>query len=329
MNDNKVYIVGGQQKKAFTAPKEEHTRFAQGVCAIFPFDNTQGTEVITHITPAELCSPTNEKSILFKSGSISDNKLYACTQTEILRYSLDSFEIESTISLPHFNDVHHVIKTANDTLLVVSTGVDMVFELEPENGKVIKQWDTLKRPLWTNRSKDIDYRRVLTTKPHDSHPNFVFQYKDEYWVTRFEQKDAICLTNDRRIDIGIERPHDGHVHGTDVYFTTVDGHVVIADLENTEIKDVIDLHDCKNAGHSTGWARGLKIIDSDHVIVAFSTLRVTKIRENVRWIKRRLGKLDSDTPEPTHIAMYNLRTRTLCWRSHLLNPQIDVVFSVL
>jgi hypothetical protein len=324
-----MLIVGGQQKKAFSAPNEEHTRFAKAVCASYPFRSCNGELLISHVTPDHLAAPTEDRSVLFKSASISDGQLLACTQTEILAYSLNSYELQNTISLPHFNDVHHVIKTVSGSYLVACTGLDMVFELDPTTGQKIREWDTLKRSVWTKHNEDKDYRLVLTTKPHDSHPNFVFQYKDEYWVTRFEQRDAICLNNDRRIDIGIEKPHDGHILGKNVYFTTVDGHVVIANMETTEIVDVIDLHECKNAGTATGWARGLKLIDEDRVIVGFSTLRVTKFRENVRWIKRRLGKLDQGKPEPTHVAMYDLKKRELIWRAHLTNPQIDVVFSVL
>jgi len=321
-------VVGGQQKRAFSMPQEEYTRFGRAVVARYD-DQGAGELVLEHTTPPELRPSSKDASVLFKSSSIAGDKLHLCTQTEILSCRLSDFEIINRISLPMFNDVHHVVESRDGTLLVAVTGLDMVVRLNAD-GDLLEAWNALGEDPWAKWSREEDYRKWLTTKPHASHPNFVFEYGDEIWVSRFEQKDAVCLTNpERRIDIAQERPHDGHVSGDRVYFTTVDGHVVIADLVTTDVIDVVDLHACDPEGLHTGWARGLKIVDDDHVMVGFSTLRVTSIRENVRWIKHRFGMMDNPTPSPTHIALYDLKRRRLVERHVLDDPQIDVIFSIL
>ena len=327
---NQFYVVGGKQKKAFNLPQQEYSRFGVGVVAAYSGNYEEnGTVKVEYITPDELYAKKDGGSVVFKSGSISNNKIYLCTQTELLIYTLPDFELVHHISLPCFNDVHHVVESKTGNLLVAVTGLDMVVEINTD-GKILREWDTLGRQTWQKFSRETDYRKVLTTKPHDSHPNFVFEHNDDVWVSRFEQKDAICLTNpNKRIDIGIERPHDGHVLGDKAFFTTVDGHVVIANLLTCTVERVIDLHKCECAGEATGWARGLKIIDEDHVLVGFSTLRVTNFRDNVRWVKKRFGLMRDESVTPTHIALYNVKEERLCWRKVLEEPKIDVVFSIL
>ncbi len=72
--------------------------------------------------------PPDDPAILFKSGTLANGLLYLTTQTEVLVYRVPSFELTTGISLPSFNDVHHVRPTADGTLLVAVTGLDMVAE---------------------------------------------------------------------------------------------------------------------------------------------------------------------------------------------------------
>jgi len=321
-------LIGGQQKKAFTTPQEEYTRFGQGLIVEYGVENN-GSVIARYKTPDELCASDEHCSILFKSGTIKDNKLYVCTQTEVLIYSLDDYTLQTHLSLPFFNDLHHVLPTDRGTLLIAVTGLDMVAEITIE-GNVIREWSALDEPVWDRFDKQKDYRKVLTTKPHKSHPNFVFEYADNIWVSRFEQRDVLCLTDrSKRIEIGIEKPHDGHVLGNRVYLTTVDGHVVVANLDTLTIEKIVNLHSCADSDAVTGWARGLKIVDKDHVIVGFSTLRVTKFRENIRWLKKQVGMLQSADVCPTHFALYDLKNEKMLWRSYTDDVGLDVIFSIL
>jgi hypothetical protein len=151
----------------------------------------------------------------------------------------------------------------------------------------------------------------------------VFRVGHDVWVTRFEQRDAICLTTPgRRIDIGIQRVHDGVMHDGLVYFTTVNGHIVAADPHRCEVIEVIDLNTMHAGNTQLGWCRSLAF-DGDCLWVGFSRLRPTKTREHVSWVlhgfKRSLG---------THVACYDLRQRK-CVDEIFLEPfGLSAVFGI-
>ena len=135
-------------------------------------------------------------------------KLYACTSTEVLVFEVPGFRRIGYVSLPCFNDLHHVTPTRDGNLLVANTGLDMVVKFTPQS-KVLAEWNVSDEDLWSRFSRSVDYRKVETTKPHQSHPNFVFELSDDVWVTRFEQRDAVCLTSrGKKVSIGAQRPHE-------------------------------------------------------------------------------------------------------------------------
>jgi hypothetical protein len=298
-----LYVVGGQQR-ALRPLSATDDWYEYQKAVVLDLDVSTRTAVtrVEYVTPAEACPPEGA-TILFKSGSIVADRLYVCTQTEVLIYHIPSFERVAYISLPMFNDLHHVLPTPQGTLLVANTGLDMVLELAVD-GTVLRQWNVLGEDPWSRFSPDTDYRRVRTTKPHHSHPNHVFLVGEDVWATRFEQKDAVCLTAPgRRIDIGLERVHDGFMHEGRVYFTTVDGHIVIADPAAQAVVDVVDLNRMSSPDVQLGWCRSLAL-DGDLIWVGFSRIRPTKFRENVGWVLRGF-KRDFGT----HVACYDLRRR--------------------
>lgn len=321
-----LYIVGGQSKKG-AEQKDEWHRHRQGVILRVTPQSNAAEMCVEYITPPE-ARPDEDPSIIFKTGAVEDGKLYVCTQTEVLIYALPHFEQIGYISLPCFNDLHHVAPTPEGNLLVTVTGLDLVVEVTPK-GEILREWGVLGQDPWTRFSREIDYRRVVTTKPHEAHPNHVFRVGEDIWVTRFEQRDAICLTQpDQRIEIEVERPHDGAVYEDSVYFTTVDGHIVEANLKTKQIEQIIDLNEISNTNRALGWCRGLHILDKEHVIVGFSRLRPTKIRENVQWIKHRFGLRENPGKQPARIALYNLKDRKLCWEQNLEEAGLNVIFSI-
>jgi hypothetical protein len=140
-----------------------------------------------------------DASIVVKGASLSDDRLYVSTNTEVLIYEVPSFKRAGYLSLPWFNDVHHVCPTRTGTLFVVSTGLDMVAEVTPQ-GVTLRAWAALGGDLWKRFSKVTDYRLVPTTKPHLSHPNCAIEIGDDIWVSRPFQEDLQCVTNpDRRV----------------------------------------------------------------------------------------------------------------------------------
>lgn len=324
---NRLYVLGGRQKyNAHGLPEWQR----HGSAMIVEVDaETGAAEVkVEYRSPPEVC-PDEEPSSVFKAGTVDGNRLYVCTQTEVLVYELPDFEIVDYVTLPRFNDLHHVRPTADGTLLAAITGLDMVAEFDLE-GEVLREWSAVGGDPWRRFSRDVDYRKVPTTKPHESHPNFVFQLDDDIWVTRFEQRDAISLTgNGARIAIDVQRPHDGMVHGDRVYFTTVDGHVVVADAASKEVLQVHDLNEINGGLRYLGWCRGLHVVGPDLVVVGFSRLRPTRIKANLDWTRGGIFRLKSFLKRPARIALYDLRAGRVCWQHNLEKTGLSVIFSVL
>jgi hypothetical protein len=320
---NGVYVVGGELRTSVFRKLEEWQSCRKAVVVELDPNTKKSRSCLEYVSPPTVCAD-DTAAILFKSASLEGSKLYTCTSTEVLVYELPSFRLVHYISLPCFNDLHHVYPSTEGTLLVVITGLDMVVEVTTD-GRVVREWSVLGGDPWQRFSRDTDYRRVLTTKPHQSHPNHVFQLGDEIWVTRLHQRDAICLTGpDRRIDIAVQRPHDGYVRGDFIYFTTVDGHIVIASRKTLRVERVIDLNTMSSSPEQVqGWCRGLLVLDEQRLWVGFTRVRPTKFRENIAWIKN-----GNSRHKPTHIALYDLERKS-CLEEITLEPHgLGVVFSL-
>jgi hypothetical protein len=319
-----LYVTGGRQKKRILKNEEEWNLYERAL--IFRLDPaTLSCETcVDYVTPPGV-RPSGETSILFKGGTLEDGRLYVCTSTEALVYAVPEFNRVGYVSLPCFNDLHHVSPTREGALLAVSTGLDMVVEFSPK-GVVSREWGVLGTDPWTRFSKQVDYRLVATTKPHRSHPNFVFQIDQDIWVTRFVQRDAICLTHPcQRIEIGVEKPHDGLVRGDKIYFTTVDGHLVIVDKKTLQVAEVVDLNLIDNERHALlGWCRGLCVVDEKLVWVGFTRVRKTKFKENINWVKHAFRA----TEKPTHIALYDLAARKRLQEVDLEPYGMNLIFGI-
>jgi hypothetical protein len=319
-----LYVTGGRQKKRILKTEEEWNLYERAlIFCLNPAAQTCET-CIDYVTPPEV-RPGEETSILFKGGTLKDSRLYICTSTEALVYTVPGFDGVGYVSLPCFNDLHHVSPTSDGALLAVSTGLDMVVEFSPE-GVVMREWGVLGTDPWIRFSKQIDYRMVPTTKPHRSHPNFVFQIDQDIWVTRFVQKDAVSLTRpDQRIEIGVEKPHDGLVYRDWIYFTTVDGHLVIVNKKSLQVAEVVDLNLIDNESHALlGWCRGLCVVDERLVWVGFTRVRKTQFMENINWVKHAFREAE----KPTHVALYDLAARKCLQEVDLEVYGMNVVFGI-
>jgi len=321
-----LYVVGGRQRSLRPVRAHFGDWYEYESAVVLQVDTATGVarQVVEYQTPAAECPP-EDPAILFKSGTLANGSLYLTTQTEVLVYRVPSFELTTRISLPSFNDVHHVRPTPGGTLLVAVTGLDMVSEVTL-GGEVVQEWNVWQpgAPIWGDRfDRDIDYRLIATTKPHLAHPNHVFTIGDEPWATRFQQKDAVSLRDpSRRIDIGLERIHDGIVYGDQVLFTTVDAKVVIADTHTLRVTEVIDLRDMHDKDLLLGWCRGL-LLDGDRLWVGFSRMRPTRFRENVAFLKNGFRHYLG-----THVACYDLRERRCVAQIDTEAVGLNAVFGV-
>jgi hypothetical protein len=318
-----LYVTGGQQRvgRPLTASATDWYEYQQGIILEVIPETGAVDRRVEYISPPSACAEENPQ-ILFKSGTVLDDRLYICTQTEVLIYTLPEFRQAGYISLPCFNDLHHVRPTPAGTLLVANSGLDMVLELTPGGG-VVNEWSVLGEPPWSRFSRAIDYRKGVSTKPHTAHPNYVFMVGQDVWATRFQQQDAICLTRpDQRIPIGLERVHDGVLHQGRLFFTTVNGHVVIADPASSSVEEIIDLNAMHDADTLLGWCRGI-LLDGTKAWIGFSHIRPTKLRENLAWVMRGFRQV-----LPTRVACYDLVRRRCVAEIDLQAHGLNAVFSI-
>ncbi|MFC1639646.1 hypothetical protein ACFL3B_02665 [Gemmatimonadota bacterium] len=322
-----LYVAGGRQKPGSTTTVPEWHQYGAGVVLRVQPDNGTIDCCVEYVTPPDRCAFDDDPSILFKSGTLVGESLYVPTQTEVMVFDITSFGRTGYVSLPCFNDVHHVTPGKDGKLLVTNTGLDMVVETTL-NGKVCREWSVIGEELWTRFSRATDYRKVVTTKPHRSHPNHVFMVGGEIWVTRCDQGDALCLTREQRpIQLANQQVHDGHVHENRIYFTTVSGQVILVDAVSKQVLRRYDLNSISDRKMPLGWCRGMAVLEDDCIVVGFSRLRRTKWKRNLRWIKHRLGG-DGTGLLPTRLEMFDLKRGKRAWEIDLENAGLNAVFSV-
>ncbi len=320
-----LYVLGARQRNLLLRQEEEWNLYEAGL--ILQLDTESGAvrTCVEYRTPLEAKANENSSTV-FKSGTVAGDNLYACTSTEVLVFRLPDFQRIHYISLPCFNDLHHVVPTSDGALLAAVTGLDMVVKFTPA-GELLSEWSVLAEAPWSRFSRAVDYRKVESTKPHKSHPNFVFQLGGRTWVTRFRQRDAICLNDSGgRIDIAVQSPHDGLVCGEKIYFTVVDGQIVIANSCNLQVEKTFDLKQVDGQSVLLGWCRGLLPVHESRIWVGFTRIRKTRFRENVLWVRNvfREGMRE----KPTHIALYDI-ARMQCLQEFNLEPHgMNIVFSI-
>jgi len=326
---SRYYVTGGSQRK----DAQSHIEwFNYGEASIFMFDDQDGsvTKCVSYETPDDIRPDDKNANVVFKAGSLSGNRLQVCTQTEILEYSLPDFKQVGYATHPWLNDAHHVVTNKAGNFLVANTGLDMVLELTP-SGDVVRDYSVLPgEDIWDRFDRSVDYRKVITTKPHHAHPNYVFEINGELWVSRFIQKDMLCLTDPgKRIDVGLEKVHDGNIHQGLIYSTTVNGHIIIADTTTCRVCATHDLNAMTDTNKALGWCRGIHVLDENRVIVGFSRIRPSKFRENVQWAKFKVGKRESAGRLATRVVLYDLAKGSIEWDINLEKHDLNAVFSIL
>ena len=321
----RLYVLGARQRDLFLRHEEEWNLYEAAL--ILQLDTESGAvrTCVEYRTPPEARASENS-SVVFKSGTLAGDILYVCTSTEVLIFKLPEFQRIDYISLPCFNDLHHVAPTSDGNLAAAITGLDMVAKFN-RNGELLAEWSVMPEAPWSRFSRTTDYRKVETTKPHKSHPNFVFELNDELWVTRFRQRDAICLNDPtRRIDIAVQSPHDGLLFNEKLFFTSVDGRVILADPGSLQVEKVIDLKQIDGRDALLGWCRGLLPVDETKVWVGFTRIRKTRFRENVLWVRSVLR--EGMREKPTHITLYDIVNMRSIEEFDLEAHGMNIVFSI-
>lgn len=263
----------------------------------------QVVPLLEYQSPVENRHP--DLRVAFKAGHFHGEHLYLPTSTEILVLKRGDWTIERVISLPCFNDLHHVFVDENG-MIVCNTGLDNVVWLTPD-GELVRQRVLLDSDLPARYPRETDFRKVFSTKPHNVHPNYLFRGPGgELFVTCFFQQRAINIDDPEdayAIDVG--NPHDGLLYNGKVFFTTTNGHVVAFDaLSRARLWDW-DLKKLWRERHVLGWCRGICIADG-RLFVGFSKIRRTKSQEFIQWLKwgmassllSRIVEVDLQTGQP-------------------------------
>ncbi len=320
----KLLVLGARQRPPRLRKHSEWNLFDEARAALLDTETGEAKVVLRYRTPDGLCAP-GEASHAFKAGSWDGERLLLCTQTEVLTVDPRDMSVVGHWSHPWLNDVHHVARL-DGALQVVSTGLDSVLELR---GEKFRLRYTLTGDPWDRFDREADYRLVPHTKPHLSHPNFVFRTGHGIWATRFHSSDAVCLDEpSRTLDIGVGHPHDGHLHQGRVWFTTVNGHVVSFDAEAAADRFDHDLNAIEDCGVPLGWCRGLAFVGRS-AFVGFTRLRATRWRKNLSWVRHGFQLPKGYTPFPTRVVQYDLAQGAQLGQWDLEPLDLNVIFSVL
>ena len=232
--------------------------------------------------------PNKYPNIQFTAGSLTKNGIWVPTDTEVGFFRFPDLSMEKLISFPSFNNIHHVCEH-EEGIFIVNTGLDMVVKIDKDLLDIEEEFSVVESNPWNKFNKEVDYRKINSTKPHKAHPNYIFNTDGKYWVTRCNYGDAVYVYDNKiRIDITRGRNisvHDGVVSGDYIYFTTVDGHIVVVNSKTKKIEADLNLTSFGGERVVRGWCRGIDITPEGIAYVSFSRLRPTRQKSKIGWIK--------------------------------------------
>lgn len=323
----KILITGGQEREnGFTLGEGKYYKAAK----LLRLDTETGEiDELLKINNGGKNYPDEHPNLQFTAGWVDGQDLWLPTDTEVMLYSYPELKLIKKYSHPCFHNIHH-IRPFNEFLAVVSTGLDMVILLNKESGEPIRYYNVEGKEPWHRFSEHVDYRKIHSTRPHDGHPNFVFNIDDKLWVTRCATEDAVCLEDTtKKIDISRGKDisvHDGHYYEGKLIFTQVDGVLSIADPASKVIEEDINLLNIEGRKEAKGWCRGV-YLDGDIIYVGFSKLRRTRNRKKVAWVKNIMTGTSDQLK--AHVAAYDIKKRKKLNEWTFAEGSVDAIYSIL
>jgi len=307
--------------------KQEGKNFNKAVIQIIDWDKKTIVDEISYKSPPENLGPG--LSMQFKGASIFKGKYFVVTNTEILRYQLSNWELETVISHPTFNDLHGVLPFKN-LLYVCNTGLEIV-QAVSDNSEIKQEINLATVPTYERFNKNQDYRLIATTKPHEIHVNHLFVIDGELWATRGHKSDCINVYDDsQRISLRCSSGnrenvlcHDGLVRDSLIYFTSVNGYILVVDKIKRTIVKEININRIKNLDKRLGWVRGLEIVDN-YAFIATSKLRSTSFKAYTRWV------LTGNEPSmKSSIIQIDLNKNKIVYRYEMDKYHSHAIYSIL
>jgi hypothetical protein len=252
-------------------------------------------------------TPAENPNLQFTASCTEPGTLWLAMDTEIRRYSWPGLALQAVFSHRCFQNIHSVA-VRGDELWVTSTGLDLVAVLDKASGAIREVLHAEGGDPWRRFARDVDWRQVHSTRPHHSHPNYVYWMGDEPWVLRCTQEDTVPLRRPGTRPVDVSRAkrviavHDGVHHAGRVWFTVVDGSLVGIDPADPWAPPVdIELSGLEGFGGLRGWCRGLCFV-GDIAYIGFSRLRRTNNQAKVDWVRRAMGR-DAPITEASVLAV--------------------------
>lgn len=323
---SQYFITGGRQRPSRLLTRDEWHAYGKAVLLKLDTDTGEVRTVLEHESPSGR-RPERDPSFVFKAGSWDGDALLLCTQTEIVVFDPRHEQVVRTVSHPWLNDVHHVARI-DGRLHVVSTGLDALLVFDADDRDIEEVHSATGEDPWQRFDREADYRLVPTTKPHRCHPNYVYTHRGARWISRFEQRDTLCLDGPRRsLRLADDPVHDGVEDGDDVWFTVVSGEVIAARPDEGRVRARFDLNGME-AGppRPLGWCRGIHR-EPGRTLLGFSRLRPTRLKQNLSWLRKPLGK--QPEPHPTRVCAYDLDAGRKLDTWVLEETGISSIFSIL
>lgn len=272
--------------------------------------------------------PSEHPNLQFTCCWIDGDDLWLPTDTEVLQYSLPDLTLIKSISYPCFHNIHSVA-LINGELAITSTGLDNVVICDPQSGEIKQILNTQGKDPWHRFDKETDYRQLYSTRPHDSHPNHVFEMEGDLWVTRCTQEDAVNLSNvEDRISITEDHRtsvHDGHLYNGQLIFTRVDGMLAICDPKTRKLVERFDPFE-KEANRPMGWCRGL-YIDGDDFYIGYSKLRKTSMKSRLKFLTQ--GNFKYASGNNALVVKVNMQTRKVEKTYTTPDGMIDAIYGIV
>ena len=291
-------------------------------------DLKSGAErVLLDYTSPEGTRPDRMPGIRFTAMTVKNDVLYVGTGTEVMLFRFPEMEMIRYATHPHFHDIHHVAPVGDEVGVVVS-GLDMVIFLDGDTFQPKRYVNVSSDDLWYKFDPATDYRKVHTTQPHESHPNFLFEIDGKTWVTRCYKNDIVCLGRENGpVPLGKHRVHDGISNGGDhMIFTSVNGNILVMNRNTFVVEDIIDLNVLEETDAALGWCRGV-CLDGNIAYVGFTTLRKTDWKENVAAFTDENGVYKDILP--SRICAYDLEKRKKLAEYVFPPDSLGAVFSMV
>jgi len=225
------------------------------------------------------------------------------TRSALLRIAWPTGRIVGRIDHANFADLHSVAAGRDGAFLVVSTGNELVLEIDAA-GHVRRRWQR-GRPVPPERDDRRAHHRAF--KPHVAHPNHAVQLGERLLVTELLTRQCVDLLDPSyRIPFPEGPPHDGRLREGLLWFTTTNGWLLAVDPDSRRRAVAIDLARLVPHEGLLGWCRGVEV-SGDIAWVGLSQLRHAAWRE----LARRVVRGEAGRKPPARVVALDWRRATL------------------